>query len=91
MQSQLWKVFFMKQKTFLLVAAALVSAVLAVPESALATGSMAECIAAGFPKSCCLEQQNKGAWGESGEAARTRKWNELATCKMRAEKPKRSR
>jgi len=59
--------------------------------SALATGSMAECTAAGFPKSCCLEQQNKGAWGESGEAARTRKWNELAVCKIRASAAKTAR
>jgi hypothetical protein len=71
----------MKARTLFLAVAAIGGAVLVMPRPAEATGSMAECTAAGFPKSCCLEQQNKGAWGE---AARTRKWNELAVCKTRA-------
>lgn len=79
-----------KPLTTYLTVATLVSAALSL-QPASATGSMAECTAAGFPKSCCLEQQNKGAWGESGEAARTRKWNELAMCKTRTTASKPSR
>jgi hypothetical protein len=80
-------IFQMKMRRSFFGASVLAAAAFSLPSlstSALATGSMAECTAAGFPKSCCLEQQNKGAWGESGEAARTRKWNELAICKTRA-------
>jgi hypothetical protein len=76
----------------MLIVAGLIAAAFTLPsQPARGTGSMAECTAAGFPKSCCLEQQNKGAWDESGEAARTRKWNELAMCKTRAEARKPSR